>query len=484
LIYFYQNFPNYLDVWIVSGWIGNLAGVAGVLFGAKALFTLFNFKAGRGFTAVIILAIVLMVAVNVFWWMPKIVFTYLAIFIIAIQFWLAMRAFWHKKRGAYIIALGFFAATVGVTVYLLAYAQIISVSFIVSLVASSVAVLGSTFGISIYLAREFALDSLLLQVKLTQVEELSAKTIAQEQEKQVMLAGQNEVLEQQVKERTADLSDSLNTLKSTQNQLIQSEKMASLGELTAGIAHEIQNPLNFVNNFSEVNREMLEELKAESKKPKAERDEQLESELIDDLIENEGKINHHGKRADGIVKGMLEHSRASTGQKEPTDLNKLADEYLRLAYHGLRANDKSFNAELVTHFDSKLPLVNIIPQDIGRVLLNLFNNAFYAVQQMQKTAAADYNPAVEVTTFTSPPGGGGLGISIKDNGTGIPDAIKDKIMQPFFTTKPTGEGTGLGLSLAYDMVVKGHGGSMHVNSIEGEGSEFIIRLPGNQITDV
>jgi two-component system, NtrC family, sensor kinase len=279
---------------------------------------------------------------------------------------------------------------------------------------------------------------------------------------------------EEIETQRDNLGEALDELKATQTQLIQSEKMASLGELTAGIAHEIQNPLNFVNNFSDVNREMLIELKAESTKPKAERDEQLEMELIDDLIDNEQKINHHGKRADAIVKGMLQHSRSSSGQKEPTDLSALADEYLRLSYHGLRAKDKNFNADLVTHFDDQLPKVNVIPQDIGRVLLNLFNNAFYAVSEKAKTAGADYKPEVSVSTSAE---NGQVIIKVKDNGTGIPDAIKEKIMQPFFTTKPTGEGTGLGLSLSYDIVVKGHGGTIQVNSVEGEGSELVIQLP-------
>jgi two-component system NtrC family sensor kinase len=271
-----------------------------------------------------------------------------------------------------------------------------------------------------------------------------------------------------------NLEKTLVQLKATQTQLIQSEKMASLGELTAGIAHEIQNPLNFVNNFSEVNKELLEELKAESEKPKAERDELLEVELIDDVIENSEKINMHGKRADAIVKGMLQHSQSGSGTKEPTNINALADEYLRLAYHGFRSKDKDFNADLITNFDYKLPTVNVIPQDIGRVLLNLFNNAFYAVNQKQKTAGADYKPEVSVSTATT---NGQVVIKVKDNGTGIPDASKEKIMQPFFTMKPTGEGTGLGLSLTYDMVVKGHGGSISVDSNEGKFSKFTISLP-------
>ena len=256
--------------------------------------------------------------------------------------------------------------------------------------------------------------------------------------------------------------------------------MASLGELTAGIAHEIQNPLNFVNNFSEVNREMLEELKVESTKPKAERDDVLQIELINDLIENEQKINHHGKRADSIVKGMLEHSRVGTGEKQPTDLNTLADEFLKLSYHGFRAKDKAFNAELVTHFDTDLPKINVAQQDMGRVLLNLFNNGFYAVNQRLKTDNAAYKPTVEVSTLTK---NGSIEIKVKDNGNGIPDAIKDKIMQPFFTTKPTGEGTGLGLSLSYDIVVKGHGGSIAVDTKEGVYTEFIVQLPNNLTTN-
>jgi two-component system, NtrC family, sensor kinase len=267
-----------------------------------------------------------------------------------------------------------------------------------------------------------------------------------------------------------EVQSALSQLKSTQTQLIQSEKMASLGELTAGIAHEIQNPLNFVNNFSDVSAELVDEMQTELKN--GDKDEAIA--ISDDIKQNLEKIRHHGKRADSIVKGMLEHSRSASGQKEPTDINQLADEYLRLSYHGLRAKDKEFNADLATHFDTTLPKVNAIPQDIGRVLLNLFNNAFYAVNQKKKALDGGYKPEVTVTTMTEK---GQVIIKVKDNGVGMPDAIKEKIMQPFFTTKPTGEGTGLGLSLTYDMVVKGHGGSIQVGSVEGEGSEFTITLP-------
>ena len=258
-------------------------------------------------------------------------------------------------------------------------------------------------------------------------------------------------------------------LKNTQSQLIQSEKMASLGELTAGIAHEIQNPLNFVNNFSEVNKELIDEMKLEIKKGNL-----AGVDLIaDDVRVNEEKISHHGKRADAIVKGMLQHSRSSGGVKEPTDINALADEYLRLAYHGLRAKDKNFKVTLNTDFDPTLAKINVVPQDIGRVMLNLITNAFYAVSEEHKQQPVNYLPTVILNTRKS---GDSILISVKDNGNGIPDSIKEKIFQPFFTTKPTGQGTGLGLSLSYD-IVKAHGGELTVETIEGQGSEFIIRLP-------
>jgi signal transduction histidine kinase len=246
--------------------------------------------------------------------------------------------------------------------------------------------------------------------------------------------------------------------------------MASLGELTAGIAHEIQNPLNFVNNFSEVSAELIDEMEEELAKG----DTEEAMAIASDIKQNLEKIRHHGKRADGIVKGMLQHSRASSNVKELTDINKLADEYLHLAYHGLRAKDKSFNAELVTHLEEKLPKANVVPQDIGRVILNMINNAFYATQQKAKTANGTYKPEVTVTTSAE---NGQVIIKVKDNGNGIPDAIRDKIMQPFFTTKPTGEGTGLGLSLSYDIVVKGHDGKIDVDTQEGQFTEFTVALP-------
>jgi two-component system, NtrC family, sensor kinase len=277
-----------------------------------------------------------------------------------------------------------------------------------------------------------------------------------------------------------EVSRALAELKSTQTQLIQSEKMASLGELTAGIAHEIQNPLNFVNNFSEVNKDLLIDLKDEIKKGNMEE----VAAIADDVISNEEKINHHGKRADAIVKGMLQHSQSSSGIKELTNINTLADEYLRLAYHGFRAKDKNFNVTLKTDFDPSAGKIDIIPQDIGRVLLNLINNAFYAVNEKIKEAVNGYVPEVTVRTRLVTASRNQLMrqsnnliiISVKDNGNGIPQKILDKIFQPFFTTKPTGQGTGLGLSLSYD-IVKAHGGDLKVETREGEGSEFVIQLP-------
>ena len=346
----------------------------------------------------------------------------------------------------------------------------LNLSYNLQLIIVDITFLTPSVVFSILLGREFSKTNISLGQQLRQVEELSEKTIAQEIEKQNLLASQNEMLEQQVSERTSELSQSVINLKQTQTQLIQSEKMASLGELTAGIAHEIQNPLNFVNNFSDVSTELMGEMTEELEKGDLEEVRAIAS----DVTQNLEKIRHHGKRADAIVKGMLEHSRSSTGKKELTNLNALADEYLRLAYHGLRAKDKQFNAELVTRFDNKLPNLDVIPQDMGRVLLNLFNNAFYAVNQKAKTAVADYKPTIEVSTAKE---NGSILIKVKDNGNGIPEAIKDKIMQPFFTTKPTGEGTGLGLSLSYDIVVKGHGGSINVNTKEGEFTEFVVKLP-------
>ena len=418
-----------------------------------------------------------------------------------------------NKKGSLIIALGGISFLISWIVFTLGFIMdfgnyyVLDTIYMVRDLTYNWALLSIPIAIAIYLGLDIANTNRSLQQRLAEVESLS-------EEKHVLLSTQNETLEKQVTERTAALNKSLADLQSTQAQLIQSEKMASLGELTAGIAHEIQNPLNFVNNFSDLNKEMLEEMKAELANSNTQlaigNTQEAKSKLEDvmliatDLIDNELKINHHGKRAESIVKGMLEHSRKSTGVKEPTDINKLCDEFVRLSYQGLRAKDKSFNCDYKLDLDPNLPLVHVVSQDIGRVILNIVNNAFQAcneksqnlnngIEHEKSKMDADqtlrspelvsnsggrgkteyYQPLVSLTTRNL---GNLIEIDISDNGPGIPENIKDKIFQPFFTTKPTGQGTGLGLSLAYD-IVKAHGGSLSVISKEGVGSEFIILIP-------
>ena len=346
------------------------------------------------------------------------------------------------------------------------------------------------------ITRQLEYDNMKAMLKLNQDKQLAAQQAIIERQKllrNITIAGLLVVIVLAViffvrfrekRKLNITLGQTLENLKATQAQLIQSEKMASLGELTAGIAHEIQNPLNFVNNFSEVNTELIAEMKAEID----EGDLDEVKAIANDIADNEQKILHHGRRADAIVKGMLQHSRSSSGVKEPTDINALADEYLRLAYHGLRAKDKSFNATLKTDYDASIGKVNVAPQDIGRVILNLITNAFYAVAEKERLLTlpgfqtpaaledipAPYEPTVTVSTKKT---GNTIEIRVTDNGNGIPAPIVDKIFQPFFTTKPTGQGTGLGLSLSYD-IVKAHGGELKVETMEGNGSEFLIRLPG------
>jgi two-component system, NtrC family, sensor kinase len=330
---------------------------------------------------------------------------------------------------------------------------------VIALVGPQLAFSGA---VSFSLAKDYVQTNKMLNQKLAEVESLS-------KEKENILEQQNTILEKTVEQRTQELSKSITELTAAQNLLVQSEKLAALGELTAGIAHEIQNPLNFVNNFSEVNKELIDELNTEIDNGNY----QDVKDIAADIKTNQEKINHHGKRAASIVKGMLQHSRNSNGQKEMTDVNALADEYLRLAYHGLRAKDKTFNANMSTDFDPEIKEINIVNQDIGRVFLNLITNAFHTVNQKAKTAE-NYKPTVTVITKKTDKE---VVITVKDNGNGIEKQNIEKIFQPFFTTKPTGEGTGLGLSLAYDIVKKGHGGSLEVQSEVGMGTEFVVKLP-------
>jgi len=474
----YITLPN--EIWGVERF-GNLATqmwmvytqgsffIVGMLFLLLTIFALFNYPHRRVFTALSLIGLAMIIymysnGTTAFFINTSILPLILMIEGFHVCFW----AIKHKIKDASLILLGLIPFITFLTI-----GDLLDQNTLIAQILWGLSLVCFPLGMSFYLGIQSAFTNKQLVSTLNEVQALSARNLAQEQEKQQILANQNIILEKQVSTRTAELNQSLTNLKATQTQLIQSEKMASLGELTAGIAHEIQNPLNFVNNFSEVSAELLEELKQEAKEGHTED----VIEIANDLTKNLEKITHHGKRADAIVKGMLQHSQSGSGTKELTNINTLADEYLRLAYHGLRANDKSFNADLVTNYDEQLPKVNVIPQDVGRVLLNLFNNAFYAVNQKQKTAGVDYKPEISVATSSE---NGQVVIKVKDNGIGIPDAIKEKIMQPFFTTKPAGEGTGLGLSLTYDMVVKGHGGSIQVESTEGQGSEFIIILH-NQI---
>jgi two-component system NtrC family sensor kinase len=327
------------------------------------------------------------------------------------------------------------------------------------------------------------LSSLWLMARSQKKNEVTEEQLRLEAEAEKQrIEAQNRDLAHVVNQRTAalarqtdELRATLTELQATQDQLIQSEKMASLGELTAGIAHEIQNPLNFVNNFADVSAELVAELEEERARPT--RDHALEAELLADLRANLQRITQHGGRAAGIVRGMLEHSRASTGERQPTDVNTLADEYLRLAYHGLRAKDKAFNATLVPELVPGLPRVQAVAGDLGRVLLNLFTNAFYAVRQRQQAGELGYVPTVRVRSELA---GDWVKITVGDNGVGIPAELQPKIFQPFFTTKPSGEGTGLGLSLAHDIVTQGHGGTLGVTSTEGQGTEFVLLLPAGK----
>ena len=387
------------------------------------------------------------------------------------QLRLTARSLRRHQRGAGIIAVGFAIALLPLLAVVVGTVLGLFVPLFVALLLLTLIFLSPALGISLFLAREFALDSELLQVKLREVEQLSAQTLAQEQDKQVLLANQNERLEQQVQQRTQQLQHSLTDLRATQQQLIQKEKMASLGELTAGIAHEIQNPLNFVNNFAEVSTELLAELQ----EAQAAGDAREAAALAADLTRNLTKIGQHGQRAAGIVRGMLEHSRAGTGERQPLSLNALCEEYLRLAYHGLRAKDGTFHATLETDFAPALPLVAGAGPDLGRVLLNLFANAFYAVRQRQQSGEPGYVPTVCVrTTYADHQ----VLVVVGDNGPGMSETVRAKVFQPFFTTKPAGEGTGLGLSLSYDIVTQGHGGQLSVESRAGEGTEFLLALPG------
>ena len=393
------------------------------------------------------------------------------------QLRLTMRALRQRKRGAGIIAAGFVGALVFAFIYAMLILTQAQISFRVSAILVALMALSPAFSISLFLAREFALNSELLLVKLRQVQDLSAQTLAQQQEKQALLAAQNELLERQVAARTAEVAGqrdraelALGELKTTQHQLVQAEKMAFLGELTAGIAHELQNPLAFMKSFAEVSTDLVDGMADGPAAPAP----GLENEILAGLKQNLQQISQHGQRASSIIKDMLAHSRSGTGPRLPTDLNALAEQSLTLAYEGLRAGDPRFRAELRTDFDPALALAAVVAQDLGRVLLNLCTNALHAVRQRQQTGEDGYLPTVALSTCQQPEA---VEIRVRDNGTGMPEAVRGQVFRPFFTTKPAGEGTGLGLSLSHDIVTKGHGGTLTVESHEGQGTEFLIILP-------
>jgi two-component system, NtrC family, sensor kinase len=463
---FYQGHSETLSTYMLIFFAGIICFCTAFLFLVLVVYVLFGYHERTVFKVLVILSLPVVLGIFlddiISTFIDGVVFPALCMLEVARICFLAIK---QKRKDAAIIF-----PVICLYIILLVWEGLLDQTTILATLLIYFVFLSLPIALAIYLGLKTASTNRALKTTLAEVQTLSAQNLLKEQEKQQILADQNILLETQVTERTAELNQSLTNLKATQTQLIQSEKMASLGELTAGIAHEIQNPLNFVNNFSDVNTELLDEMQEEIEKG----DYEEVKAIAIDLKENSKKINLHGKRADAIVKGMLQHSQSGSSVKEPTNINVLAEEYLRLSYHGLRSKDKSFNADLITHFDEKLPNVNVKPQDIGRVMLNLFNNAFYAVNQKSKTAGSDYKPEVSVSTLTE---NSQVIIKVKDNGVGMPEHIKEKIMQPFFTTKPTGEGTGLGLSLTYDMVVKGHGGTITIDSKEGEGSEFTVILP-------
>ncbi|MCC3154560.1 sensor histidine kinase [Hymenobacter sp. BT770] len=472
-----------LNLRIVADILSYVCIQTGGMLAVRALYCLFNVRISLIYYSLWVANVVSLLLLTFgpqLSWYPTVIFMVL---VTAEQLRLTLGALRRTKRAAGIIAAGYGVALslLLVFAYMARYhAKLLHVEFLsipLHTLLTFPAFLSPVLAISLFLTRRFALNGRLLAIKLDQVRRLSSQTLAQQHEKQQLLAQQNETLERLVQQRTAALQQTLDNLQNTQHQLIEREKMASLGELTAGIAHEIQNPLNFVNNFADVAVELLTELKEGPLLTLPEAEKKTADDLVDELTQDLDKITYHGHRADSIVKGMLEHSRANPGQRQPTDLNRLADEYMRLSYHGLRAKDKSFNATLTTDFDNNLKPVEVVAQDMGRVLLNLFNNAFYAVQQRQKLGQDGYRPEVCVKTQQLPHGQ--VAIRVKDNGTGMTDAVRQRIFQPFFTTKPTGEGTGLGLSLSYDIVTKGHNGTITVDSKPGEYTEFTICLPVN-----
>jgi two-component system NtrC family sensor kinase len=463
----------------IFGMVTGIALILIFLLNPIILAHILNRKISKGIRVTLIVCTLMLISIFLLALLPaiindaiKLIFAFGIIASLTVPFLISLYylfSSWKNISGAqWAVVIGFLLSVSALVLYLFASATgIIAHNFMIPVLLYTVS---PPLGMLVYVALRF--KEMLQEVRLRGREVLQLS-----EEKREQAESQQQILEEEVEKQTADLKQTLSNLKSAQTQLVQAEKMASLGELTAGIAHEIQNPLNFVNNFSDVSIELLDEMETEIDKGDLEEAKAISS----DIKQNLEKINFHGKRADAIVKGMLQHSRSSSGKKEPTDINALADEYLRLSYHGLRAKDKSFNANFKTDFDQTIEKIEIVPQDIGRVILNLLTNAFYAVDEKTRSSELnaithpnEYKPTVTVSTkkLTDK-----IEVRIADNGNGIPKQIIDKIFQPFFTTKPTGKGTGLGLSLSYEIITQGHGGELKVETKEGEGTEFIICLP-------
>ena len=449
---------------MIEGFAGNIFGYLICVFTVLTLVNIFK----RVLTKTLkIILIISFVCATISQFLPDNIGSLILISAIIVLFGICIYyivSSWKNLKGAqWAIVAGLLISFVSILVYVLNLV-LSTQNFTIFYLSVTCFSLSLPLSLLVYVSMRFK--------EIIQEVQQNAKQVVQlSKEKETQALNQQQILQDEVNRQTSELRKTLDNLKFTQSQLVQSEKLASLGELTAGIAHEIQNPLNFVNNFSDINKELLDEMNDEIQKGNYD---EVKSIAVN-IADNEEKISHHGKRADAIVKGMLQHSRTSTGQKESTDLNALAEEYLRLSYQGLRAKDRAFNSDIQTDFDPTIGSINVIPQDIGRVLLNIYNNAFYAVSEKMKQQTRDYEPCVRVSTKKR---GDKIEIRIKDNGTGIPSLVSDKIFQPFFTTKPAGQGTGLGLSISHD-IIRSHGGEISVSSKENEGTEFFIQIPMN-----
>ena len=486
------GFGALYEGWQVQGMVPSLAlGIGADTFlllsyvwAVRALYELFGFRPGRlyaGLWGALVVCLLLSEFTQLTSFSGQTTYSFAFFGFVALasaeQLRLTMRGLRQQQRGARLIAAGYAGALLCAGTYALLIIAQQPITFRLSATLVSLMALLPALGISLFLAREFATNSELLLVKLRQVQQLSAQTQAQQAEKQALLATENERLEAQVAARTAEVAGqrdraehALGQLREAQAQLVQAEKMAFLGELTAGIAHELQNPLTFMKSFAEVSTDLVDNIDGAG--PAAAN--LLQGEILAGLKQNLQQISQHGQRASSIIKDMLEHSRSGTSQRAPTDLNALAQEYLGLAYAGFKTREQAFEALLTTDLDPRVAPLAVVAADLGRVLLNLGTNAFHAVHHYRALAGPGYVPTVHLATRARP---NGVEIRVRDNGPGMPAAVRERVFEPFFTTKPAGEGTGLGLSLSHDIITKGHGGTLTVDSAEGSGTEFVITLP-------